>query len=341
MRRIALVYDPAFLRHRPSGAHPEGPERLRAIVSALKSASLWDSFIQLRPRNADISELTRAHDPGYVARLLALRGHGLLDPDTYYGPESPDVAVRASGGAISLVEEVLSGRAEGGLGLLRPPGHHASARQAMGFCLFNHIAVAAHHALAAYGLERVFIFDPDVHHGNGTADIFREDPRVLYVSLHQSPWYPGTGFPEDTGDFPAQGMTAHAALPAGSTDADYLSVMAEVVLPLARAFAPQLILISAGFDAHRDDPLGEMHLTTLGFSHIFAQLVPLAPCVALLEGGYEPVSLGEGVVALAQALMEPERPLPPVGGEVRHDVREAVQKLQIALAPDWPQLFTT
>ncbi|MBN2798668.1 MAG: histone deacetylase [Deltaproteobacteria bacterium] len=339
MRRVAMVYDPLFLLHKALGPHPESPDRLRAVVAALREAELWDAFLHLPPRNASRDELERTHEGRHVERILSLRGAGFLDPDTYYCDQSADAAVRAAGGALELVDALLLGEVDAGLGLLRPPGHHAERSAAMGFCLFNNVAVAAHHALEEHGLERVLIFDPDVHHGNGTAAIFREDPRVLYVSFHQHPWYPGTGLPEETGEGAGKGRTINVALPEGQRDEDYLGALEAVVMPVARAFDPQLVLISAGFDAHRDDPLGGMRLTEWGYAHLFAAIASLAPTIALLEGGYHLDALGRSAVQLARRLMDPERRLPPRAPRMSPEVAAAVERVRYALAPEWPDVF--
>ena len=298
--------------------HPERAERLRAIEAALAAEP---SHPVAEPREADPAELARVHDAGYLQRLLALRGRSEeLDPDTYVSAGSVEAALLAAGASVDAARRVLGGEVPSAVAFLRPPGHHAERDGAMGFCLLNNVAVAAAAARAA-GAARVAIVDYDVHHGNGTQHIFYDDPAVLYVSTHQYPYYPGTGAAGEIGRGAGEGTTVNLPLPAGMGDAEYLHVFHRVVLPALEAFRPDLLLLSAGFDAHRRDPLGQMNLTTAGYAGLTRLLVAASRrlcggrMVALLEGGYDLVALGECGRELVRALADPDPSPPPAPNE--------------------------
>lgn len=289
--RALLVDDPMFDQHIGASFHPERPERLAAARRAVETAAQSLEFERIAARDATDEELLRVHTPGYLETMgrLAGRWHE-LDPDTYLGPMSWAAARRAAGGTIALSEGLVSGRAPWGVALVRPPGHHARADAAMGFCLLNNVAVAAAHA-RALGVERVLIFDWDVHHGNGTQEIFYADPSVFYVSVHQAPYYPGTGAVTEVGSGEGRGYTANLPLAAGAGDAEYLAAWQRLVSPLAEAYRPELTLISAGFDAHASDPLGGMQVTDRGFralaQSLWSLLASACPIGLVLEGGYD------------------------------------------------------
>jgi acetoin utilization deacetylase AcuC-like enzyme len=334
---------PVFLEHPSSlehdtGPHPERAERISAITRQLELDG-WFGFERLRSPAVDRSELTQTHPPSYVDRIeaLSLRGGGQLDQDTVLSERSFEAALHAAGGAVALVDLLLDREAPTGFSAHRPPGHHALSDRGMGFCLFNNVAVAARHALAARGLERVMILDWDVHHGNGTNDIFHASDQVLFVSIHQSPLYPGTGAAWDVGSGAGEGFTVNLPVPPGSDDAVYLSLVEHVALPLARAFEPQLLLISAGYDAHLEDPLAECHVTEAGFAAMsgsmrLASEVLGAPLGCVLEGGYALGPLARSVAATMKALVA----APTVAGDVPEGplAREA----RARLAPWWPGL---
>ncbi|MER3438998.1 MAG: histone deacetylase, partial [Chloroflexota bacterium] len=258
---------------------------------------------------ADPNDVERVHNPWYIETVerLAERGGGWLDADTYVTPQSYDVALLAAGAAVAAVDAVLGGVVPRAFALVRPPGHHATPERGMGFCLFNNIAIAAARALS-HGLERVLIFDWDVHHGNGTQDVFYDSSAVMFCSIHQYPFYPGTGAASERGIGNGEGYTLNIPLPAGRTDEDYIRIVDEVVVPAAYQYRPELILISAGFDAHAHDPLGGMRLTERGFAAMTRLIAGAAGdlcsgrIVAVLEGGYDIAALGRCVAATVREL---------------------------------------
>jgi acetoin utilization deacetylase AcuC-like enzyme len=309
-RRVGIVEDPRFRDHAGPPGHPERPERLQAVGEAIEARR--NRLIPVAARGATPDEILRTHDRAHLAHLEeASRQAPLrLDPDTYLGRESLDVARLAAGGAVDLVRAVCRGELDAGLAAIRPPGHHAESDRAMGFCLFNNIAIAARAAQADEGVGRVLLLDWDVHHGNGTQHVFESDPTILYASLHQFPYYPGTGAVGECGVGRGEGATLNVPLPAGSGDSTYLGVMQRVLVPAAMRFRPELLLVSCGFDAHHEDPLAAMEVTREGFLAM-AQLVrALADdlchgrLVLLLEGGYALSGLREGTGAALDALLD-------------------------------------
>ena len=307
-RPAALLRSPRFRGH-DTGAHPEHPRRIIAIDAELARSGLLVGRPDVPVGPAALAAIERVHQPRYVAALneLAAAGGAWLDGDTMVGPGSVEVALLAAGAAIAGVDAALDGRAPRAFALVRPPGHHATPRRGMGFCLFNSVAVAAAHALAR-GLERVLVVDWDVHHGNGTQDAFYDSDRVLFCSVHQSPLYPGTGAAAERGTGKGEGYTLNVPLPPGQGDEVYRRVFDERFLPAARAFRPELVLVSAGFDAHRADPLGGMNVTEAGFADLARRVAALAEehaagrVVAVLEGGYDPPALGRSVAAVLRVL---------------------------------------
>jgi acetoin utilization deacetylase AcuC-like enzyme len=302
---LAIVDDPSFDEHRPPGSHPERPERLAAARRGAAIVTARSGRIDVQARVATDDELVRVHQDAYVDRLGRTAGRwASWDADTYAAPGSVDAARRAAGGALELVNELTSGRVARGVALLRPPGHHAGPDGAMGFCLLNNVALAAAHARAR-GVAKVMIVDFDVHHGNGTQDVFYDDPSVLFVSLHQFPFYPGTGSRAETGEGDGRGHTINVPLSAGASDGAYAAAFTEIVAPLAAEYAPGLLLVSAGFDGHRDDPLGGMGVTERGYRFMvetLLQAVPGTPVGMVLEGGYDLGALEASLVASLEAL---------------------------------------
>jgi acetoin utilization deacetylase AcuC-like enzyme len=316
-----VVYDPLFLEHGIPG-HPESPARLESIRTELQRAGLWARLTPVTSHPVDLDLLGRVHARAYIDQVAAIsaRGGGYLDSDTYLVRETYDAARLAAGGSAELVRSILSGRGQNGIALVRPPGHHAERRRGMGFCIFNNIAVAAQAALDEFGLQRVLIFDWDVHHGNGTQDIFYDSPNVLFVSTHQYPHYPGTGDWREAGAGAGAGFTLNMPLPAGVGDAGFARLLTDVVTPLAERFRPELILVSAGYDAHWRDPLAGLHLSLGGYWHLASGLVELAGrlcggrIAVFLEGGYDLKVLSLGVADTCRALLgDAERGEDPIG----------------------------
>jgi acetoin utilization deacetylase AcuC-like enzyme len=289
---LILIHSRRFLDHHTPPGHPERVER-GEVMSAVASDWAQRGRIVQAPRAATRGELLRVHSEAYLAAIDKTAGHAVsLDPDTFTSPDSRDVALLAAGAAVGAVDAIVQSRATRVFALVRPPGHHAEREKAMGFCLYNGVAAAAAHALSL-GLERVAIVDYDVHHGNGTQWIFYDDPRVLYVSTHQYPFYPGTGSAEDVGRGKGAGLTLNVPLEAGATDADYAEVFRALVVPVLDQFRPSLLIISAGFDAHERDPLARMRMSTAGYAALTHMLCEVADrhchgrIVAATEGGYD------------------------------------------------------
>lgn len=305
----ALIWSTDFALHE-TGSHPERPERIDALERALTAAGMFNDRAVYAPQSATVEALEMVHPRPLIERIrrLAEHGGGAIDPDTVVSPDSWEVALLAAGGAIQAVDLVQSGAEQRVFVLGRPPGHHAEPNRAMGFCLFNNVAIAARHAIAQYGLERVAIVDWDVHHGNGTQAAFWDDPSVLFISLHQYPFYPGTGAAGEQGGGRGEGFTINLPLPAGCTDAIYVEAFTELVVPALEAFQPELMLISAGFDAHRSDPLGQMQVSTECFGELAALVQEAADrccegrLVLILEGGYNLDALGASVVQVIETL---------------------------------------
>jgi len=302
---------PASAEH-DTGPHPERRERIFAIERHLEQTG-WFGFEQRDAPRVERELLESCHDAGYVAALerLCAVGGGQIDDDTLVSAGSWEAALRSAGGAVAVVDVLLSGEAVAAFSAGRPPGHHALRARAMGFCIFNNVAVAAIHALNAHALERVFIFDWDVHHGNGTNDLFHSTPQVLYASIHESPLYPGSGPAGDRGSGAGEGFTLNLPVPAFSGDDLFCELVHERVIPQAREYRPQLILISAGYDAHADDPLADCLVTEAGFATMTTAVRRLgeelqAPVGVVLEGGYELGALARSVAATLEALGTPE-----------------------------------
>ncbi|HEY1955244.1 MAG TPA: histone deacetylase [Polyangiaceae bacterium] len=329
--RALLVDDATFDQHEPIGYHPERPERLIAARAAVAHAG--GDLERIAAREASAEVLERVHDARFVEALESLRGkRGMLDPDTFVSEKSIEAAKRAAGGAAEMATRIARKDATSGVALLRPPGHHARPAHAMGFCLINNVAVAAAAARAA-GLERVAIVDYDVHHGNGTQEMFWRDPHVLYVSLHQFPFYPGTGALEDVGEGEGRGFTVNVPLAAGGGDAVYRAAFDRVVSPVLEQYAPELVLVSAGFDAATRDPLAEMHVSNRGYGYMTQRLAEQARKSAggrvalLLEGGYDLPSLEGGLEEALGATLEgrtyDELPSDPDAPDVERAARAA------------------
>ncbi|MEO7371326.1 MAG: histone deacetylase [Ilumatobacteraceae bacterium] len=280
----------AYLQHLAGPRHPERPERLEAVLEGVRRADLADAITALEPQPAKRADLERVHPAWYLDRIetICAGGGGRLDADTYAGPASYQAASLAAGAGLTAVEALRNGEGDAAFCAVRPPGHHASSVESMGFCLISNVAVVAA-SLADQG-ERVMIFDYDAHHGNGTQAVFYDDPRVLFVSYHQWPLYPGTGALDETGDGAGAGTTLNIPLPAGTTGDVYLRAFDELVAPVAQRFAPTWVIVSAGFDAHRDDPLTDMGLAAGDYGPLTGRVLSLVPAgrrLVMLEGGYD------------------------------------------------------
>ena len=315
------LHHPSSLEH-DTGSHPERSDRIVAIERELASRD-WLGYQREEAPAVERPVLEAVHPPEYVDAIarLSAQGGGMLDVDTVASAGSFDAALHAAGAAVRAVDVLLNGRAGPAFCALRPPGHHAEPARAMGFCLFNNVAVAARHALQGHGLERVLVLDWDVHHGNGTNDIFYTSKEVLYASIHESPLYPGTGALSESGAGDGEGYTINLPVPGGSGHDEWLGLVQQVVVPAARAYAPQLVFVSAGFDAHRDDPLATCLLTEESYAAMAAEMRALAddlgaPLVIVLEGGYDLDALARSVAATmaaaADGLVPEEAPASPI-----------------------------
>jgi acetoin utilization deacetylase AcuC-like enzyme len=338
---VALYDDPIFRAHDSGPGHPERPARLDAVRRGIREAGLEGELRLLAPRPATTAELLRVHDEDHLARVAGTRGRTVrFDPDTQASPRSYEAALMAAGAAVDAVERVLAGELGRAFCAVRPPGHHAEPGRAMGFCLFNNVAVAAAHALFR-GAERVAVIDFDVHHGNGTQDVFYADPRVLYVSSHAYPFYPGTGALGEVGEGAGRGFTVNLPLPPGMGDAEYARTYREFVVPVVRAFAPQVVIVSAGFDPYEGCPIAPMRVTPAGFAEIARACVEAAGgsaggrVVFVLEGGYNLDGIARSAAEVMRVLLgrpagrvEPRSPrFDPLASAYRE-----------TLAPLWPAL---
>lgn len=304
--RIGFVYSDQFLNHRTPSGHPEREGRLVALKEHLEKTDLWNELQHLPPEPATADQVMRVHTQSHFdfIRETCEKGGGVLDSgDTFAVKASFDTALLAAGAVAGGVDTVLAGQHDAVFCAVRPPGHHAERDHPMGFCLFNNVAVGVAQALQVHGLERVAILDWDVHHGNGTQHIFEASPEVLFISLHQYPFYPGTGSSEERGIGKGEGFTLNIPLPAGTGEKTYEQAFDEEVLPALRKFRPQLLFISAGFDAHKDDPLGGMLLTEDSFAMMTRKVRGVAPIVSVLEGGYNLTALARSVEAHLNALI--------------------------------------
>lgn len=314
------VYEPVFLEHTHLN-HPESAQRLHAILAVLQKADFWNDLRQVAGRAATQEEVLAVHHTDHVAKIeeFCAEGGGYLNPDTYVAPKSYQAAMIAAGGLIDLTLAVVDGNLDNGFALVRPPGHHATPNRAMGFCLFNNIAIAAKAVQQQRNLERIAIVDFDVHHGNGTQIIFDDDPTILFCSSHQYPFYPGTGGVREIGREAARGTKVNCPLMRDAGDGNIKKIYSEVVFPLVRRFEPQLILVSAGYDSHWNDPLAQLNLSLPGLAWISEQLVQLSrglcdgKIVFTLEGGYDLEVLSTGVSNTFKALLGRNDFADPIG----------------------------
>ncbi len=309
MRKTAIVYDPFNLRHTLEG-HPENFRRLEGTWELLQADGILQQLLRLPSRPAPLDAVLRVHTAQYVERLQAIseRGGGRIDSDTYVNADSYQAALLGAGGLLAVTDSVLQGQADNGFALVRPPGHHALEQRGMGFCLLANVAIAARWAQDHHGVERVLIVDFDVHHGNGTQDIFYHDPSVLFFSTHQYPYYPGTGAADEAGSEFAYGTTVNVPFPTAVGDEGYVTALRRVLAPLAREFRPEVIFLSAGYDAHWLDPLAGMNLSIEGYVHMVEEIMALADelcggkLICVLEGGYHLDVLAHSILSTLRVL---------------------------------------
>jgi len=350
MSATVVLRDERCIDHVTPGGHPECPQRLIAIYALLEAHCGPAGFAIRSPREATREELALNHSPAYIGAIeaTATRAQVRLDPDTSTSAGSWLAAKLAAGAVLDGCDLLMSGRAANVMALVRPPGHHAEYDRAMGFCLFNNVAVGAHYLLLQHGLERVMIYDWDIHHGNGTQDAFYDSPDVLYVSTHQSPYYPGTGALHETGSGRGQGFTVNIPLSGGQGDADYLQIIDSVIAPLARQYKPQMIMVSAGYDIYARDPLGTMQVTPAGFGMLAVRLKQLAEelcggrLLLALEGGYHIEGITESVQHTLDALSGCNAGLYSGSGRdapaAHSSVSRVIEDVLRTHAPYWPGL---
>lgn len=312
MGKTGLVYDPRYLEHDMGMGHPESPNRLRAIVQQLEQSGTMAQLTRIEPRMAEDEWITTVHTAAYLASLkqhAPASGRVSLDPDTSMSPGSLTAAYLAAGGALAGIDAIMAKQVDHVFCAVRPPGHHAEANRAMGFCLLNNVAIAARYAQKKHGLSRVLIVDWDVHHGNGTQHSFEDDHSVLFFSTHQYPHYPGTGRDLERGRGVGEGYTINVPMEAGEGDDEYRAIFRKVLVPAAEQFKPDLVIISAGFDAHKDDPLASMGLTEAGYAELTGIVAGIAGTYAQgrilssLEGGYNLTALAASVDAHVRGLL--------------------------------------
>lgn len=340
---LILITSERFAEHQTPPGHPESPERAEVMTAVAREWRAHNGEV-IAPREATHEQLARVHSQQHLDRVASTEGCAVaFDPDTYTSPESVEIARLAAGAAVDAVERVMSGAATRAFALVRPPGHHAERNRAMGFCLYNNVAVGAAHALSV-GARKVAIVDYDVHHGNGTQDIFQSSADVLYVSLHQYPYYPGTGAADEIGSGDGRGFTVNVPLEVGAVDEDYRLAFSSVVVPVLTRFAPDLILVSAGFDAHERDPLAGMRLRTEAFAAMTADLRRVADTscagrlVAVTEGGYDLRALADSmktVVGVLAAETITDLSWPEATGITPSRGRAAVSAVKAALGSYW------
>ncbi len=341
MNKTAIIRNPVFKLHTNGPGHPESPERLEVIDEMLDKFPYKDRLMEIPSREASFSELGRIHTAEHIKRIEGTGSNDFtrLDPDTAAGRNSYRAALHAAGGTIEAVRAVYEGAAESAFVLARPPGHHAEQDKAMGFCLFNNAAIAAAYALDKLGLNRVMILDWDVHHGNGTMHSFYDSAEVLYFSIHQYPHYPGTGRPSETGSGKGAGYTINAPVDYGCGDAEYRMIFREIFLPVVKEFSPQLIIISAGFDAHELDPLGGILLTSGAFGEMTSYICKAASdCgapgpVFVLEGGYNFTALNQGIYKVLSVLVNGDKPNSPDSPAT--DYSAVIYHIKTVLKPYW------
>jgi len=350
MSTTIVLKDACCLDHVMHPGHPESPERLAAIYDMLQGADMFGKFEEIVPRRATKEEISLNHSPAYIERIAATSGKPpmSLDPDTATSEGSWAAATCAVGAVLDGIDNILSGRADNGFALVRPPGHHAENGHAMGFCLFNNAAIGAHYLIRKHKLQRVLLIDWDIHHGNGTQHAFYANPQVLYFSTHQYPYYPGTGSFDETGENAGLGYTVNVPLSGGQGDSDYVSIFNQILVPLAMEYKPEFVLVSAGYDIYQNDPLGTMDVTPQGFyvmTRIIRQLadnICAGRLLFTLEGGYHVPGTAESVKQTLLALSDRDAPqldFPAGMIENRRPLPVSlsiIEKVKKAHAANWP-----
>ncbi|MBT9171165.1 MAG: Histone deacetylase-like amidohydrolase [Actinobacteria bacterium] len=346
-----VIYDEIFLSHQTTPGHPENSKRLEAILEGITTSGLKDKLLWARPSEADVEVIALVHSQEYIAKVASLSAAKKLvhlDPDTVVSEKTFQCARYAVGGVLQGLQDMANGRCENGFALVRPPGHHARKASGMGFCIFNNAAVGAEYAIREMGWKQVVIIDWDAHHGNGVQEIFYDRDDVLYISLHQYPHYPGTGYFTEVGEGRGEGFTINLPFGPGSGDSEYLLALEKIILPIATQFDPQLVLVCAGYDGHRDDPLSALELSTDVFNKMAGRVKDLAQIccegrlLVVLEGGYGLDSLSDSVVATLRALVEPATDTLKKGKKEPSELPEAsssseemVEKLKDYFATYW------
>jgi acetoin utilization deacetylase AcuC-like enzyme len=349
-KKTGVVKDTRYLQHSAGFAHPESPERLAAIYEMLDNPLMHWKFTHIEPREATHKEIETIHSPSYVEFIASTAGQRCvyLDPDTATSPETYEIAKLAVGGVCNAIDEVMEGKVDNAFAFVRPPGHHAERDAAKGFCVFNNIAIGAMHSISKYNLTRILIVDWDLHHGNGTQHSFYNDPRILYFSTHQYPYYPGTGDLQEIGRGPGEGYTINVPLREGEGNASFVKIFRKILQPAALEFKPELILLSAGFDTHFQDPLGGMRVTPEGFAAMARVLLNIAETccqgrfVAVLEGGYHIVGLTRSVKAVLEEMLDEthisDERLSLIEKEADEGTVQLINKVISGIRPYWKVL---
>jgi len=339
---VGIVRDDIYLQHITDDFHPENPRRLVSIYAMLDEMDK-NGLVYVPARPATREELALNHDHNYVDMICGTKGkmQTRLDPDTVASPRSYEAACMAAGGFLELIDASMSGKIVNGFALVRPPGHHAESGRSMGFCIFNNIAVGARYLEKSYGLSRILIVDFDLHHGNGTQHSFYSERSVLYISTHQYPYYPGTGWYDEVGQGQGKGYTVNIPMSYGMNDADYLYAFREIVGPVSRLFKPEIVLVSAGFDTHGSDPLGGMAVTERGFAGMTKMLMEIASdccggkMLLALEGGYHVTALTNSVKTVIMEMKGTPLYDSDEGGEASAGAMQTVSKVKEAIKPYW------
>jgi acetoin utilization deacetylase AcuC-like enzyme len=342
---IGIIREEVYLEHITDDYHPENPNRLRAIYSMLPGIDK-EGVVYIPARLASHEEIALIHEQSYIESIARTQGktQRRLDPDTVTSPRSYEAACTAVGGVLELIEAILRGQVSSGFALVRPPGHHAERGRAMGFCIFNNVAIGARYLQEKYSMKRILIVDWDLHHGNGTQHAFYDDPGVLYFSTHQSPYYPGTGAYEETGDGKGKGYTVNVPMSYGMGDQDYECVFREILLPVADQYKPEWILVSAGFDIHHSDPLGGMTVSEGGFAMMTRMLLDMGAkhcggkVLFALEGGYDLTGLANSTKAVIMEMKETPLYAPREKDNLSAGILQTVARVKQVLKPYWGNL---